>query len=370
LQFDTTRLTPNLTLSSPSILNVTPSAAMQNAKASLQVNGKNLASGQLGIALALPSGKVFPSGAQQIATVSFTIKPVADLTIAHINFCAQPITPEVVDVKANVLPIGWQSGMVTIPYGYEADVTLFPRGKNNGTVTVADWQEIGNFVAGLASFTDNNGVFQAGEFQRADCAPRSTHGDGSITLADWVQAGRYAAGLDPVVSAGGPSAPATGIATLRADTHRVHPLPSVLSLQPVILPTGTSGTVDVILTARGNETALGFTLNFDPELLRFRGARLGNGVAAGVLHINTNQAGQGRVGFAFSLPLPKTIMAGKQIILTLTFTSMSPRARNALLSFGDQVVSREVVSASADVLPANYTNGTVSVVLTRPNQNQ
>ncbi len=85
--------------------------------------------------------------------------------------------------------------------GYESDVSPRPSGTNNGTITIADWVQVGRFVAGLETGS------AGGEFQRADSAPRETFGDGRLSIADWVQAGRYAAGLDPVTAAGGPTAP-------------------------------------------------------------------------------------------------------------------------------------------------------------------
>ena len=309
---------------------------------------------------------------------------------------------------------------------------------------MADWTQIGRFVAGLDSFYDSTGHFQYGEFQRADCAPRGALGDGCIGLADWVQAGRYALGLDPVVPAGGPSSPASmpcapptfslatgaynsiqsvtisttpGAATIRYTTDgtipsstvgtlysspvaigatctlqamayeaglanstvtscaytitsssallkavRRIPVPlSALAVQPAMLRAGVTGTVDITLTARGNETALGFTLNFDPKLLHFAGAHLGSGTNSGVLNVNASQAGQGHLGLVLSMPLPKTVTTGKQIVLALSFVPISSRTQSTLLSFGDLVVAREVVSANADVLPASYTNGTVSI---------
>jgi len=62
-------------------------------------------------------------------------------------------------------------------------------------------------VAGLDVPTNGS------EFQRADCAPRSTLGDGAITIADWVQVGRYMTGLDPLTPAGGPTSavPVSGV---------------------------------------------------------------------------------------------------------------------------------------------------------------
>ncbi len=93
-----------------------------------------------------------------------------------------------------------------VPVGNECDVSPRPNGSTNGTVSIADWVQMGRFVAGLD--TPNPGS----EFQRADSAPRSTLGEGIITIADWVQCGRYASGLDPVTAAGGPTGPLCGIA--------------------------------------------------------------------------------------------------------------------------------------------------------------
>ncbi len=45
------------------------------------------------------------------------------------------------------------------------------------------------------------------DFQKADCAGRTTLGNGVLSISDWVQAGRYAASLDPLTPAGGPTAP-------------------------------------------------------------------------------------------------------------------------------------------------------------------
>jgi len=66
-------------------------------------------------------------------------------------------------------------------------------------VSITDWVEVGRFAAHLDI------PMTPSEFQRADCAPRSTLGNGVLTVADWVQAGRYAVGLDPLTPAGGPT---------------------------------------------------------------------------------------------------------------------------------------------------------------------
>ena len=61
--------------------------------------------------------------------------------------------------------------------------------------------KIGRIVAGLDVVA--NGI----DFQKADCAGRTTLGNGVLSISDWVQVGRYAAGLDPLTPAGGPTTP-------------------------------------------------------------------------------------------------------------------------------------------------------------------
>ncbi len=97
------------------------------------------------------------------------------------------------------IPLGWSACVAA-----EGDAAPRPNGNNDGTVTVADWVEIGRMASGL------DAVNGPAEFQRADCAPRTSggvliRGDGKITISDWVQAGRYAAGLDAITPMGGPT---------------------------------------------------------------------------------------------------------------------------------------------------------------------
>lgn len=84
--------------------------------------------------------------------------------------------------------------------GWEGDVAPRATG-GGGTLTVADWVQVGRFVVGLDS------VLPGSEYQHTDCAPKSIHGDGILNMSDWVQAGRYFGALDPPAAADGPTAP-------------------------------------------------------------------------------------------------------------------------------------------------------------------
>jgi len=154
----------------------------------------------VGISLALPAGVGLPAGTQALVLVKFQIAAGVGNTAAAITFGDVPMRREVSDPLAETLRASYLGGTVSIVgEGYEGDVTPVPDG--TGWVTVTDWVKIGRYAATLDVVPD------ASEFQRADCAPRSTLGNGAITVTDWVQAGRYAAGLDPLTPAGGPATP-------------------------------------------------------------------------------------------------------------------------------------------------------------------
>ena len=158
-------------------------------------------------------------------------------------------------------------------------------------MTTVDYVQVGRFAAGLDTVA-------AGEFQRADCAPRSTLGDARITTADWVQAGRYAAGLDPLTPAGGPTVPIFRKPAPQGNTPRTSRTVSVSGANAL---RDSDVTLVVRLAAQGDENAVSFSVVFDPARLI-----LTQGIPAlGWTHsiLNTNQAGTGRVGIIMGLPI-------------------------------------------------------------------
>ncbi len=327
------------------------------ASASLNVNGLQTGQGRLGVAISLPSGQSFAAGTSQLMVVTFTVANNTQAASASVGFGDQPISREVVDATANPLPASYAAGTVTISTGYEADVAPRPNGSGNGTVTISDWVQVGRFVAGLDQANAGS------EFQRADVAPKEARGNGSLSIADWVQAGRYAAGLDPVVAAGGPTVPAQ----LRNADFRMLKEASVqqaraLRIGNASIERGQQGAVAIELDAQGNENALGFSLGFDPAQLQFVSAALGNGATGATLNVNGLQAANGRVGLAVALPAGQGFAAGVRQILTLTFTAAAAgNGANSALSFSDSPIAREVSDPFANILPATFTSGAVTL---------
>jgi hypothetical protein len=349
----------------PAVLSYTQAELGDGALgALLNLNTSQTAQGRLGVALALPAGQMFVRGARRMVVVNLTIASGATAPNAAINFSDQPIARAIADVNANTLAADYVAGLVTITSGasaFEADVA--PRPGGNGAVTITDWVQAGRFVAGLDT------AAPGGEFQRADCAPKNTLGDGLLTISDWVQAGRYAAGLDAGAPAGGPSIPA-GQVTM-ANSRRFYegelegqgaandkPARS-LRLTQIEFEPGRGGTLAIEFDAAGDENALGFSLEFDASQLRLVRVAPGAAVNDLAININSDEAAQGRLGFAMALPPGRTIAPGAHQLAVVIFAALENEEWDSLdIGFGDYPVAREVTGVEANVLPARYAGET------------
>jgi uncharacterized protein (TIGR03437 family) len=323
------------------------------AGALLTVNSTQVAQGRVGVLLALPAGRRFDRGVQQVVIVGFAVAATS-ATSTTITPVDQPIPIQASDVNAGSLPISAVAGVVTITHGLEADVA--PRTGGNGAVTIADCVQVGRFVAAL----DTPSTGPGGEFQRADNAPRDTRGDGRLGITDWVQACRYAAALDPTQPAGGPVNPVTTVTTENALRRVPEANAEARTLRVTNLdaePDGASW-LSVTLDATGAENALSFSLRFDPTAWRFVSASAGGDTAEALLNINASQAALGRVGIAMSLPAGRTFAAGMREIVRAQLVPISRAAESSIaVAFGDQPVAREAADVNANALQLRYAVG-------------
>ncbi len=139
------------------------------AAASLLLNTNEINSGRLGVALALPAGMTFIAATQAVAEVNLNSAMVlgSSSVTTQITFGDQPTLRQLSDVQARVLGATYVNGAVILqPSELEADAA--PRPNGNRTVSVTDWVQVGRFVARLDTPAEGE------EFERADCAPRST----------------------------------------------------------------------------------------------------------------------------------------------------------------------------------------------------
>jgi len=248
---------------------------------------------------------------------------------------------------------------ITCACGYEGDVAPRPNGSNNGTITISDWVQEGRFSAGLD--IPNPGC----EFERADISPLATRGNGAITISDWVQVGRYAANLEGSLLCADPSGPAffnevtkTVAPTVETFGRALKTARSVRLIRTK-LSSDQSFSVSLELEAQGNENALGTTLNFDPSQLAFVTATTGKDARTSTLAVNSNNASKGHIGIALALEPGKSFPSGRREVVKLTFRSLG-RGKLPPISFGDEIVRREIVDATGRVLEGNFESHKIS----------
>ena len=337
LSFDTAKLT---------YANTTLGSGASNAV--LIPNTSIINSGKLGLSIALPDGATFNPGTQQVAQVSFVAAVLTNSSLTTNIFGDQPAPRQLLDAQFNTLSATYSNGVIAIIGVTNFEGDLAPRANPDRIVALSDWLLMGRFVARLDAPT--NGT----EFQRADCAPRSTRGNGLISITDWVQAGRYLAGLDPLTPAGGPTND-LAVSGAGSSTNRL------LTVGGLSFSPGQTGTASVTLASQGNENALAFSLAFDPTGVAYNGASLGVAAAGANLLVNTNQVGSGRLGFALILGSGINFTTGIQEVLKINLHSLPSASGNSALAFSDQIVPREISDTNAVALPVSYVNATLTV---------
>ena len=166
--------------------------------------------------------------------------------------------------------------------GLEADVA--PRPAGDGAFLTTDLVQIRRFVAGL-----DTAATSPNEFQRADCAPRTTLGDGLLISTDIVQARRYVSGLDPSTNAGGPTVAADP--ELRAAIGGSLFGAKVGELGELRLVGGKGGAVVVELESGREVAAVSFRVRYDAALGKPL-VSLGDLPAGAVLTVNDSVEGE------------------------------------------------------------------------------
>ena len=319
------------------------------ADAQVIVNSVQVDKGILGVSLALSPGAAFSQETNDVLHLRFAARLVNVDTPVVFTWGDTPTPRKVSDTAGNVLPITWQNGTMTIVApNFEGDVSPLPAG--NQLVDITDWVQVGRYVAGL------DDLAAGPAFQRADCAPLATSGDGALTVSDWVQVGRFASGLDLSGAADGPTAPLPYTPAPPSTDRVIH-------LGSATLVAGQTQEIPVTLAASGGENAVGFSVGYDPAVLKLVGVVKGTGSQKATLNVNTRQAG--KVGVALALNVGSKFPAGPAEVARLQFQAFG--GTTTALAFGDAPVVREVASPLAEVLPVSWQG--VSLGVTSPSVN-
>lgn len=235
----------------------------------------------------------------------------------------------------------------------EGDVSPRPNG-SDGTLNGDDLTQVRRFVARLDS------AMQYNELQRADMAPKAEGGDGSLSVADVMQARRYVAGTDPRAEASGPNAESGGLGkTIAGKSSGLLPR----EIKPIkIIRTGNQIEVGIVLETQGDETGLGFGLNFDPAVLSNPVANLRPVAAGSNLTVNTDQVAAGKLGILLDKAPNQPFAAGTNVLMTITFDIAIGAPASTQISFGDDPIKREVVNGLAEGLNTTFSPGTIQLL--------
>lgn len=124
---------------------------------------------------------------------------------------------------------------------------------------------------------------------------------------------------------------------------------------------GSSVEVPVLLRANGNENALGFSVQFDPQLLQFSRVEAGPDAPSKMTVVaNPASAAAGRVGLAVALSPGIAFNSGTQSFVKIVFTAAPVlTAVSTPLSFGDNPTVRQISDREAAVLAGTFVGGNV-----------
>ncbi|MGH9839209.1 MAG: cohesin domain-containing protein [Blastocatellia bacterium] len=123
-----------------------------------------------------------------------------------------------------------------------------------------------------------------------------------------------------------------------------------------------AGSVTIRLDARGDENAFGFSLNYDPNRLRFVGAKLNRKLSRAAFLVNSKQAARGRIGILLALPAGERLAAGAQSLMTIHFSDVVDLSPNdAQVRFGDEPVTRGIADVNAESPDAIFLEPDISL---------
>lgn len=192
------------------------------------------------------------------------------------------------------------------------------------------------------------------EQQRADCAPRSTLGDGVINSGDVVQTRRYATGLDPLTDAGGPTSPSRVPHSEIIDGIYAYLARREVGVGAVESENSATVTVPIEIVAQGNEMAIGFTLEYDADMLGEPQVILADGAPADAV-LTVNYKEKGLLGILVDSPEPFVPGEGPMRFVNVTFTVFK-RGETTIRVTGD-LAPTGISDKNGDLLVTRWRNG-------------
>lgn len=163
-------------------------AGPDSTGALLNVNTSQVAQGRIGIGMALPTGQSFSAGTRQILKINFSVPAGGNVNATTIGFIDQPITREVVDATASILPVAYAAGEIRL----DPPADLLPKldSLEPSTLVASGMKTIltlkgSNFVdgaVGLIDGIDRPTIFSSSNELKMEVQPEDVIESGSLTV--------------------------------------------------------------------------------------------------------------------------------------------------------------------------------------------
>ena len=123
---------------------------------------------------------------------------------------------------------------------------------------------------------------------------------------------------------------------------------------------GRTVVVPIEIDAKGDESAINFSLTFDPTVLGNPQAAPGADAANAQLNSNASNAQQGQFGIAITFGATQRLTAGARRIAGVTFDVLSlPPSNATTVGFGDQPIARATLNGNGLALSTQYASSAV-----------
>lgn len=271
----------------------------------------------------------------------------------------ETFTVNIVGVTAGTIVDGSGTGTITNDDGttmtrLEGDIVGSEGDRNgDGYVRANDVTKIRRIVAGLEPEPEMGQQFQAADVNRGQI---SGCGNGRIDAGDVTVIKQYSLGMLPSTLVCGDTVPEPA----RTETNEV-PLGRVRAVSRTT--SGPTVTMYFEIDSHGVENTIATSINWDPDVLTFASARLGDGVPEEAhLTVNSSRAGEGRIGVL--LDSPDFYETGTRRMLRVTFNVAAGAAEGVYpITFTDGPVAKFVSGEGGRDITSSvaFESGTITV---------
>lgn len=200
-------------------------AGADGAGATINVNSSQQASGRIGIGLALPTNQTFLTGVRQIVKVVFAVPQGGAVNATTVSFGDLPVTREVVDTLANIVPSDYQAGEIRL----DPPVELIPTISSLNPATLTAGGAGTSIEVNGSNFIDG-AIATIGGLERPTTLLSTTRLRVSVAAEDLIESGSLE------VQVRNP-APGNGLSN-KLLLEVINPVPVIESLSPEVVGVG------------------------------------------------------------------------------------------------------------------------------------